>query len=157
MSEQQVIHSTFVLQRTLYAKVEKVFSAFASPEQKRRWFGGSPSTDLEEFTMDFRPGGSEQMVYRFKETSLFPGVELTNVGVYQDIVPNGRIIQAQRMAMAGKIISTSLITFEFLPAEEGTEVVLTNQSAFLEGSDGPERRELGWKTLLDSLQAELSQ
>lgn len=107
--------------------------------------------------MDFRPGGSEQMVYRFKETSLFPGVELTNVGVYQDIVPNGRIIQAQRMAMAGKIISTSLITFEFLPAEEGTEVVLTNQSAFLEGSDGPERRELGWKTLLDSLQAELSQ
>jgi uncharacterized protein YndB with AHSA1/START domain len=55
------------------------------------------------------------------------------------------------MAVADKCISVSLGTVELLPAEKGTDLILTFQSAFLEGSDGPAMREAGWRGLLDKL------
>jgi hypothetical protein len=42
-----------------------------------------------------------------------------------------------------------------LPTEKGTNLVLTFQSAFLEGADGPEMREAGWRRLLEKLAGEL--
>jgi uncharacterized protein YndB with AHSA1/START domain len=59
------------------------------------------------------------------------------------------------MAVADKCISVSLGTVELLPAEKGTDLILTFQSAFLEGADGPEMREAGWRGLLDKLAKEL--
>ncbi len=44
----------------------------------------------------------------------------------------------------------------FLPNAQGSDLVLTYQGAFYEGSDGPERREGGWRKLLERLTAELS-
>ena len=75
----------------------------------------------------------------------------------RSIVANRTTNQAQRMAMGGNNISTSLVTFEFLPTDDGSEIVLTHQAAYLEGADGPERRELGWKTLFANLEAELGE
>jgi len=43
-----------------------------------------------------------------------------------------------------------------LPTEKGTDLILTFQSAFLEGADGPEMRQAGWRGLLDKLAAELA-
>jgi uncharacterized protein YndB with AHSA1/START domain len=55
------------------------------------------------------------------------------------------------MALADKCISVSLGTVELLPSGKGTGLILTFQSAFLEGADGPEMREAGWRGLLDKL------
>ena len=44
---------------------------------------------------------------------------------------------------------------ELEPADKGTKLTLTFQSAFLEGADGPAMREAGWRTLLGKLGAEL--
>jgi len=59
------------------------------------------------------------------------------------------------MAVADKCISVSLGTVELLPSKTGTNLILTFQSAFLEGADGPEMREAGWRGLLDKLAKEL--
>ena len=106
--------------------------------------------------MDFREGGGEMMRYRFGAGTPFPGVELTNEGRYQDIVPNERIVTASAMAMGGKRISASLVTLEFLTTEAGTDLICTHQGAFFEGSGGPEMREAGWRTLFDKLAKELT-
>jgi hypothetical protein len=55
------------------------------------------------------------------------------------------------MAIDGKCISASLATVEFLPSEDGTDVIFTHQGAFFEGSDGPQMREAGWRKLLSRL------
>jgi len=68
-----------------------------------------------------------------------------------DIVPNRRIVTASTMAVGEKCISASLVTFELLASETGTELIFTHQGAFFEGSDGPEMREAGWRKLLDRL------
>ena len=152
---QQVIHSTFVIERNYPVSPERVFAAFSDPGKKRRWFGESDGHDVEEFQMDFRVGGSERMVYRFKEGTPFPGVALLNEGHYEDIVPQQRIVTASTMTLGEKRISVSLITIELLPAAKGTDLICTFQGAFFEGSDGPERREGGWQKLFDRLATEV--
>lgn len=155
MAEQSVVHSTFVVERSYAKAPEVVFDAFADPAKKRRWFGEGEHHTLEEFRMDFREGGSDLARYRFGENTPFPGVELKNAETYEDIVENRRIVMASTMVMGGRRISASLVTVEFLPAAGGTDLVCTFQGAFFEGSDGPQIREAGWKSLFDKLGKEL--
>jgi uncharacterized protein YndB with AHSA1/START domain len=156
MEEQSVVHNTFVIERTYPTTPERVFAAFADPAKKRRWFAEGENHEVEEFEMDFRVGGRERARYRFKEGTPFPGTALTNEGNYQDIVPNRRVVIAHTMALGDKRISASLVTFEFLPTEKGTNLFFTHQAAFFEGSDGPQMREDGWRKLLEQLAKELA-
>jgi len=155
MEEQSVTHSTFVIERSYPKSPERVFAAFADPAQKRRWFAEGHHHEIEEFEMDFRVGGAERVRYRFKEGTPFPGVALINEGSYEDIVPNRRIVMASRMSLGDKRISASMVTIELLPTDKGTDLICTHYGAFFEGSDGPEMREAGWRTLFDQLAREL--
>jgi uncharacterized protein YndB with AHSA1/START domain len=155
MENQSVIHSTFVIERSYPKPPEVVFSAFADAAKKRRWFAEGHSHAVEEFEMDFRVGGTERARYRFKEGSPFPGVALTNEGSYQDIVPNRCIVNASTMTLGDKRISSSLVTFEFLRTDKGTDLICTHQGAFFEGADGPQMREAGWLKLLEHLAKDL--
>jgi uncharacterized protein YndB with AHSA1/START domain len=156
MAEQSVIHSTFVIERSFPKTPEQVFAAFSDPAKKRRWFAEDEGHDVEEFEIDFQVGGSQHLQYRFKAGTPFPGVEIVNQGSYLEIVPNRRIVTASTMALGGRRFSASLVTFELLPANTGTDLICTHQGAFFEGADGPQIREAGWRTLLDKLATELA-
>jgi uncharacterized protein YndB with AHSA1/START domain len=156
MEERSVIHSTFVVERSYSATPERVFSAFADPAKKRRWFAEGEHHEVEHYEMDFRVGGKERARFRFKEGTPLKGRACTNEGGYLDIVTNRRVVLAYRMAIDEKCISASLATIELLPSENGTDLILTHQGAFFEGSDGPEMREEGWRTLFDRLPAEMA-
>jgi uncharacterized protein YndB with AHSA1/START domain len=156
MGEQSVIHSTFVIERSYPKSPERVFSAFADAAQKRRWFAEGQSHKVEEFAMDFRVGGTERVRYRLKEGTPFPGVALKNDGSYLDIVSNRRVVAASTMTLGDQRISASLVTVEFLPTDEGTDLICTHQGVFFEGADGPQIREAGWRHLLEQLAQELT-
>jgi uncharacterized protein YndB with AHSA1/START domain len=154
--EQTVVHNTFVIERSYSKPPQKVFAAFADEAKKRRWYGESDNHTIEEYTSDFRVGGSERFRYRFNERAPFPGVELSSDGSYQDIIQDQRIVTASTMSIGGKRISSTLVTIELLPTDNGTDLICTHQGAFYEGADGPEMREGGWKKLFDRLDQELA-
>jgi uncharacterized protein YndB with AHSA1/START domain len=156
MQEPSVIHSTFVIERRYSKPPGRVFSAFADAARKRRWFAEGGRHDVEEFELDFRVGGAERIRSRFQEGTPFPGVALVNEGSYQDIVPDRRVVTASTMTIGDRRISASLVTFEFLPADGGTDLIFTHQGAFFEGADGPQMREEGWRHLLERLAGELA-
>ena len=156
MEERTVTHGTFVIERSYATTPDRVFAAFADPAKKRRWFGGGEGSEMEEFEMDFRVGGTERTMRRMGPATPFPGVALTNESYYQDIVPNRRVVFAYTMSLGDRRISASLATVELVRTEKGTDLIFTDQGAYLEGGDGPKMREGGWSKLLEGLAKELA-
>ncbi len=155
MQQLSVIHSTFVIERSYPTAAEQVFAAFADPAKKRRWFLEGGKNEVLEFEMDFRVGGSERARILHREGPI-QGMTISNDIRYQDIVPNSRIVAAYAMTLGDKRISASLVTFELLPTDTGTDLILTHQGAYFEGADGPQMREEGWRHLLERLAKELA-
>src|SRR3569832_596679 len=155
MTEQAIVHDTFVLERSFTKPPEKVFAALADPAKKQRWYGAGHN-NMQTFKMDFRPGGAETATYRMGDNTPFPGAELAHEGRHLDIVPNRRVVIASTMALAGHRMSASLYSFELVPTAKGTDLIFTHQGAFFENSDGPQMRKGGWNALLDSFAQELA-
>ncbi|MBY9064899.1 SRPBCC domain-containing protein [Sphingomonas yunnanensis] len=151
MTNPAAVHGNFTIERRYPVAPAKVFAACADPAIKKSWYAESHTHELEAFESDFRVGGAERLAYRFGPDTPFPGVELTNEGVFQDIVEGRRIIISSRMAIAGRPISVALETIEIAEADGGTALTCTFQGVFFEGSDGPVMREQGWSDLLDRL------
>jgi uncharacterized protein YndB with AHSA1/START domain len=155
-TESTTIHNTFVIERNFPQPPKRVFSAFAQPALKRRWYADGDH-EIQEFQMDFRVGGSEQFRYRFKEGHPIAGSAIANESTYQDILDEKRILMTTRMSLNGKPIVVMLATFEFVPNGTGTDVILTHQGAFMDWPDGVKMIEMGWNTLIDRLQKDLAQ
>jgi uncharacterized protein YndB with AHSA1/START domain len=150
MTERSVTHATFTIERTYDASPARVFRAFADPVARRRWMVEGEGWEVEEYQADFRVGGREYSRFRFQG-----GPEIVNETVYQDIVPERRIILAYWMTVGGERISVSLATVEFEPSGSGTRLVFTEQGAFLDGHDDVAGREAGSRGLMEALAAEL--
>lgn len=146
MSDRSIQHSSFVLERTYDAAAKQVFNAFADPKAKARWFVGPDEWESSDHKLDFRVGGRESV------SGGPPGgpVHFFNA-IYQDIVPDQRIIYSYEMHLDKKRISVSLATMEFVPKGDNTMLILTEHGAFLDGMDTAEAREHGTKDLLDNL------
>ncbi|GAB2661619.1 SRPBCC family protein [Prescottella soli] len=151
MSTRSVTHSTFVVERVYDAPPARVFHAFADPEAKARWFSHPDEWVSNEGVMDFRVGGRESISGGPKS-----GPVHSFSSIYQDIVPNERIVYSYDMHMDDVRISVSLATIEFFPAGAGTRLVMTEQGAFLDGHDDAGSREAGTNLLLDALGAALA-
>ena len=75
--------------------------------------------------------------------------------IYQDIVPNERIVLTYEMHMDKTRISVSLGTTEISATEGGTKLVYTEQGAYLDGHDNVAQREAGCRELYEALAVEL--
>lgn len=146
MTKRTVTHATFTIERTYDAPPARVFRAFADPDEKARWFNGPEEWGPDEHAIDFRVGGRETSAGGPKGGP----VHAMNA-IYQDIVPNERIVQTYDMALDGTRISVSLATTEFRPEGAGTRLRYTEQGAYLDGFDDAGGREHGWGELLDAL------
>ncbi|MDQ0392983.1 SRPBCC family protein [Labrys monachus] len=146
MSQRSVTHATFALERLYPASPARVFNAFADPQAKALWFGGPDEWVKGERTFDFRVGGRET-----SSGGPVGGQMHAFNCLYQDIVPNERIIYTYDMALDGVRISVSLAIIEIRADGAGTRLVLTEHGAFLDGYDDPAGREHGTGWLLDKL------
>ncbi len=151
-----VTHDTFVIERTYPASPNRVFATFADPAKKRRWFADTDQANSEQHQMDFRVGGKERTERRMGKDTPFPGAALVNDTIYHDIVPDTRIVFGYTMTLADHRMSASLATVEFVPDGKSTKLIFTDQGAYFENSDGPQRRQHGWSVILDKIASELS-
>jgi uncharacterized protein YndB with AHSA1/START domain len=143
MTERSVEHTTFTIERTYDASPARAYAAWAEPEEKAQWF--PIAEDGSGYEFDFRVGGKES------GSSTLEGSTYTFEAIYQDIVPEERIVYSYDMLMDGTRISVSLATVEFKPQGEGTLLSFTEQGAFLDGLDTADQRQQGTGALFDAL------
>jgi uncharacterized protein YndB with AHSA1/START domain len=146
MTLSTVTHDTFVIERIYSVPVGDTFRAWADPVLKARWFAGSADALGAGYELDFRVGGHESNrggppggpVYRFESE-------------FRDIVPEQRIVYTNEMYADENRISVSVATVEFRSRDGATQLVLTEQGAYLDGHDTAAQREEGTRSLLESL------
>lgn len=101
--------------------------------------------------MDFRVGGKEVNAGCPNDGQM----HFFNA-VYQDIVPDERIVYSYELLFGETRVSVSLATIEFVAESGGTRLVMTEQGAFFDGHDTSATREHGTGELLDALGAFVS-
>jgi uncharacterized protein YndB with AHSA1/START domain len=150
MTETTMVHGTFTVERRYDTAPARVYRAWADAAIKRRWFVEGEGWQIDEFSMDFRVGGREFSRFRFQG-----GPEITAESVYQDIVPERRIVVTYVMTVAGKRISVSLATTQIEAAGGGTKLVCTEQGVYFDDPEALRNREAGFRELLEQLDKEL--
>lgn len=141
-----VTHATFVVERTFDASLERVWDAFAVPEQHAQWFGADPGFTETEAHEDFRVGGQA-----VQDGQWHDGPTSRYVATYTDIVERSRIVSTYDMWVGGAHLSTSLSTIELAAVDGGTRVTYTEQGAFLNGTEDGSQREAGFQGIFDTL------
>jgi uncharacterized protein YndB with AHSA1/START domain len=148
MPERSVVHSTFTIERTYDRPPARVFAAWADPGLKSRWFGGGTDDAPIGLDTDFHVGGYER-------DRVEPGTDAAPAydARFHDIVPDGRIVFTYDLTLDGSLVSVSLATVEFHPADgaTGTQLTYTEHGAFFDGLDDPELRKNGTGGMLDEL------
>ncbi|NJQ07453.1 SRPBCC family protein [Streptomyces lonarensis] len=139
------LHTTFSLERRFAASASRVFAAWSDPAAKARWFGAGA-----EHSLDFRVGGRE-----LTRGTGAGGEELAFASVYQDLVPDERIVHTSTLTTGEALATVSTTTIELAPDGDGTRLTLTEQATFLDGHEEPEWRQLGTARWLDRLGAEV--
>jgi uncharacterized protein YndB with AHSA1/START domain len=141
MSEHEIVHATFTLERTYPVPRHELFQAWADPQIKVAWFASDPSA----YQMDFRPGGVE------RNRASHDGKEITWESLYREIVPDERIVYTSVLSEDATVATVSLTTVEFTDDSDGTLLVLVEAGAYLDEREQPAWREGGTADWLDAL------
>jgi uncharacterized protein YndB with AHSA1/START domain len=160
MAERRVIHETFRIERSYAAAPARVFAAFSTAEARNSW-GDSDDPEPPDAEVDndgelnefnFRVGGLDR--FSTKEQ----GTTYRYDGRYCDIVTDSRIVYTYQMYADATLISASLATIELTDTRSGTQLVWTEQGAYLDGYNGgeaPAMRKDGTVDMLNGLAAYL--
>ena len=135
-------NTTLRIRRVYRASVAAVYAAWTTPEQMSHWMGPSDAFGPSDVTMDVRPGG------RYRIVMHGPDGETHRVGgVFRDVVDGRKLVYT--WAWESTPERESLVTVEFAPSDEGTELVLTHQR--FADSEARDRHREGWDGCLGRL------
>ena len=143
MSHDTIRHGSLTIEKTYAASPSRVFGAWADPEMRRIWGSPSDEIDLRIDAADFSVGGEDV-------STCMMGDEAIAIvrGRYHDIVTDRRIIYTEIIASMEAIEGACLVSAEFQPDGQGTRLVLTLQTAALDGADLLEGIQEGWESAL---------
>jgi uncharacterized protein YndB with AHSA1/START domain len=130
------------IRRIYQAPVAIVYAAWTDPEQMKHWMGPSDAFGDAEVTMDVRVGG------RYRIVMHSPDGETHRVGgVYREVVPNKKLVYTWTWESTPE--RESLVTIEFKPSGDGTELVLAHQR--FADSEARDKHQAGWNGCLERL------
>jgi uncharacterized protein YndB with AHSA1/START domain len=131
--ESPVIHGEFTVERELAATPGQVFTAFAEPEVRRRWFRMPGAAEDAFHSLDFRVGGTEVATGVF--TPMGEVERLEYHATFCDIVPDARLVFAYVTIVNGVRRWAALVTVVLTPRGAGTLLRRTEQYVFLAYTD----------------------
>ena len=136
---------TIIVRRRIAAPAQRVFNAWLNPTALAEWMRPSSSgATRSTVAIDARVGGAFEIVMHV------PSGERRHAGVYQVIDAPRRLAFTWNSDSAGQ--ADSLVTVDFLPDGQATEVVITHERLPEAARTG---HAAGWTALLESLAGEM--
>lgn len=126
---------------------EKVWRAWTDPQALIRWFGPGEPDSVTVAEVDLRVGGRYHIVFHTPD-----GEDHDVSGVYQEVVPNRRLVFSWAWRSTPERISR--VTVELAPVREGCELLFTHDRFFDRSARANHER--GWRPTLDKLEAFLA-
>jgi uncharacterized protein YndB with AHSA1/START domain len=136
------------IRRFYQAPVSAVYAAWTDPDQVKQWMGLGDGGGGTEATMDIREGGRYRIVMRSAD-----GDEHRLSGTYREVVPNRRLVCT--WAWDSTPERESVVTVEFRPCEQGTELLLTHRR--FADAEARDKHHHGWNACLGRLGRFVSQ
>ena len=133
---------TLELRRTYPVPRERVFRAWTEAEQVKKWFGPKYCT-CPEAELDLRVGG------RYRFTLAEPDGKHIMGGEYVEITPPDKLVFTMKWENASEDLPEMLVTVEFLPRGDGTEMVLTHERN--PSTEVRDSHSQGWTSSFDCL------
>jgi uncharacterized protein YndB with AHSA1/START domain len=134
-----------VTRRRMPAPREIVFEAWIDPKGIQEWMCPGDAVSAEA-TLDVRVGGSYRLVMKGKDK------DHVHIGTYQVVEPPSKLVFT--WAGAENPADVTLVTVEFFPRGEESELVLTHER--FSKPDLAQRYENGWNTIAEKFATYLS-
>jgi uncharacterized protein YndB with AHSA1/START domain len=149
MSETAEERPLLQLSRVVASPRERVFAAWTTPDAIKDWFGPERCRVLDA-QVDLRVDGE----YCFSLSTEQLG-EIKVRGRYREVTPPAKLVYTWQWEGNSELaIGTSLVTVEFIPAGNSTEIHLTHeQLPSIESRDNHQR---GWIGVFDKLEKYLA-
>ena len=130
-----------VIRRTFHAPPARIYEAWTDPQLARRFLCPNDVT-LSEAAFDVRVGG------HYRIAMLNPdGETFVAHGTYREVVPAQRLVMTWAWEEDDPAdVHESLLTLEFAPHADGTELTLTHEN--LASLESHERHAEGWNAVL---------
>ena len=134
--------------RHIPASPERLFRAWTTPDEVKRWFARPEGWEVPNVEMDLRVGGR----YRIEVSG--QNASVAAFGIYHAIVPDEKLTFSfgwEEAPMPVFETGETIVTVEFRASGDGTDVVLTHER--LHGEAMFEFHEMGWTQCLERLAA----
>ncbi len=137
---------TVVVKRRIAAPAQTIFDAWLNPTSLAEWMRPcSSGTTRSTVKVDAREGGAFEIVMHV------PSGPVRHTGIYQTIDAPRRLVFTWNSPHAGD--NDSLVTVEFRPEGQATEVVITHERLPEVARNG---HTAGWTEILESLAKQIS-
>ncbi|MEP7183040.1 MAG: SRPBCC domain-containing protein [Betaproteobacteria bacterium] len=134
--------------RRIYPQpVAAVYAAWTDPAQIKGWMGPTDAFGETEVAIDVRVGGRYRYVMHSPD-----GVVHRVGGAFREIVPNRKLVYT--WAWESTPERESLVTVEFKPSGQGTELLVTHRR--FADTEARDKHQHGWNGCLDRLGSHLS-
>jgi uncharacterized protein YndB with AHSA1/START domain len=128
--------------RRFAASAERVFDAWLSPANARRFLFATPTGEMVRAEIDPRVGGA------FCFTDRRDGEDIDHVGRYEEIARPRRLAFSFAVPRFGA--QTTRVAVDIVPLADGCELTLTHEGVL---RDFTERTIAGWSMILGALAA----
>ena len=133
------------IRRRLAAPPDRVFAAFADPDQVALWLKPAPEISLTVLAFDFRVGGAYRFAYHLPD-----GQTVVIGGVYERIDPPGRLTFSWVIEPPDEHAGLrSRVVVAIADVGDGAELHIRHERLTLPGA--VERHAGGWRGAIDHL------
>lgn len=134
----------------------KVFNAWTSKEEVKKWFTPQPGMTLPICDIDFRVGGKYRLGFEFPDGSMngTDGSMPIASGEYLEIIPEEKIVFTWRWESWPMEMAATKVTIELKEKNGGTELTLIHED--LSNDESVQNHTEGWTGCLAGLEKSLS-